>query len=323
MKGIVYHAYGSPDVVRCVEIEEPSPAAKEVLIKVRAASVNPLDWRMMKGLPAPFRILFRLQKPTESRPGRPGRDVAGTVEAVGSSVRRFKPGDHVFGSCQGAFAEHACAAEESLVHKPSPLTFEQAAAVPVAALTALQGLRDKGRVRAGQKVLINGAAGGVGTFAVQLAKTFGAEVTGVCSTGNLELVRSLGADRVIDYTREDFMRGGQRYDVLVDCVGNVPLSAGRRALVPHGTCVIVGAPKNPGVVLGRAVLGSLRSPVTGRRFVMFIARLRPADLATVADLMQVGKVTAVIDRRFPLAEAADALRCSAAGHARGKVVIVV
>jgi len=321
MKAIVYHDYGSPDVVKCVEIEAPTPAGNEVLIKVRAASVNPLDWRLMQGAPYVFRILFGLHKPTATRPGRLGRDVAGTVEAVGSGVTQFKPGDSVFGWCQGAFAEYVCTSEASLVNKPSSLTFEEAAAVPVAALTALQGLRDKVRVRSGQNVLINGAAGGVGTFAVQLAKSFGAEVTGVCGTGNLELVRSLGADRVVDYTQGDFTRSGERYDAILDCVGNVPLSAGRRVLVPKGICAIAGAPKKPGPLVARAVLGPLLSPVTGRKFVMFLARLRQADLATMADLMQAGKVTPVIDRRFTLAEAAEALRYSAAGHARGKVVI--
>ena len=231
MKAIVYHNYGSPDVLRLEEIEKPVPNDNQVLVRVRAASVNPLDWHYMEGTPYFVRLLTGLRKPKDTRLGV---DVAGQVEAVGRNVTQFKPGDEVFGACRGAFAEYACTSESALVMKPDNVTFEQAASVPVAALTALQGLRDKGQIQPGQKVLINGAAGGVGTFAVQIAKSFGADVTGVCSTRNVDMVRSIGADRVIDYTREDFTKSGQRYDLIFDCVGNHSLSACRRVLNPKG-----------------------------------------------------------------------------------------
>src|ERR1043165_1149949 len=242
MKAIVYHSYGSSDVLKFEEIEKPAPKDDEVLIEVRAAAVNPLDWRMMKGVPYIARKLFRLPAPSITQPGRPGRDVAGEVKAVGRNVTEFKPGDEVFGVCLGALAEYACASESKLVMKPDNVTFEQAAAVPVAAVTALQGLRDKGQIRAGQKVLINGAAGGVGTFAVQIAKHYGAEVTGVCSTRNVELVRSLGADHVVDYTQEDFLDLPDRYDVILDCIGNKSASQLKSMLNPKGRCLGVGGP---------------------------------------------------------------------------------
>src|SRR4051812_30697744 len=228
MKAIVYFDYGSPDVLKCEEIEKPKLADDEVLIRVRAASINPLDWRLMRGAPYIARLLFGLRKPSVTQPGRAGRDVAGQIEAIGRNVTQFKPSDEVFGACQGALAEYACASESKLVMKPDNVTFEQAASVPVAALTALQSLRDKGEIRAGQKVLINGAAGGVGTFAVQIGKSFGAEVTGVCSTRNVEMVRAIGADHVIDYTLEDFTEGGQRYDLILDCHASHSLSECRR-----------------------------------------------------------------------------------------------
>src|SRR5208283_1778112 len=251
MKAIVFHHYGSPDVLHCEEIEKPVPRDNEVVIKVRAASLNPLDGGVMKGKPYTFRLLSGLSKPKVTQAGV---DVAGQVEAVGSNVTQFKPGDEVFGVCirypqdsgvkvwisQGAFAEYVCAPESTLAIKPDNVSFEQAASVPVAAFTALQGLRDKGHVQPGQKVLIKGAAGGVGTFAVQIAKSFGAHVTGVCSTKNVELVRSLGADRVIDYTCEDFTEDGERYDLLLDNVGNRKLSAMKCVLRPNGKCVIAG-----------------------------------------------------------------------------------
>src|SRR5207302_7395683 len=237
MKAIVYHEYGSADVLKCEEIEKPVPKDNEVLIKVRAASVNPLDWRMMKGEPRVLRIMPRLLRMPI---GRPGVDVAGEVEAVGGKVTQFKPGDAVFGGARGAFAEYATTRERSIVKKPESVTFEQAASIYVAGLTALQGLRDKGKLQPGQQVLINGAAGGVGTFAVQIAKSFGAEVTGVCSTGNIDMVRSIGADVTIDYAREDFTKGTQRYDLIFDCIGNHSLSACRRVLNPNGRFVIVG-----------------------------------------------------------------------------------
>jgi len=323
VKAAVYTRYGSPDVVQIVDIEKPVPKDDEVLLKVRAASVNPLDWRLLRGVPPIFRILFRLRKPTLTQPGRLGRDVAGQVEAVGRNVTRLKPGDEVFGWCHASLAEFACASESALVTKPRSVTFEQAASVPVAALTALQGLRDKGQIQPGQKILINGAAGGVGTFAVQIAKWLGAEVTGVCSTRNVDMVRSIGADRVIDYTQEDFTKTGQRYDLILDCVGNHSLSACRRVLNPHGICAIAGAPKNPGIFLIRFITGPVLSRLVSQKFVMFIAKLTKEDLTIMSELMETGKVKPVIDKRYSLSEVPEAIRYLEAGHARGKVVITL
>src|ERR687885_194188 len=269
MRAIVYRRYGSPDVLRCEEIEKPTPADDEVLIKVRAASVNPLDWRLIRASPFVRRVVSRLGK---AKLTRPGRDVAGQVEGVGRNVTRFKPGDGVFGACDGSFAEYASAPESALALKPEKVTFEQAASVPVAGLTALQGLRDKGHIGPGQKGLVNGAAVGVGTFAVQVAKTFGAEVTGVCSTRNVEMVRSVGADHVIDYTREDFTPGAQRYDILFDCIGNHSLSACRRVLNPDGICVIAGGGKKVWSALTRSLQALVLSRFAGQNFRMFIAR---------------------------------------------------
>jgi NADPH:quinone reductase-like Zn-dependent oxidoreductase len=324
MKAAVYTRHGPPDVAQITDVEKPIPKDNEVLIKVRAASLNPLDWRLMRGMPHIFRLLFRLPKPTIGQPGRLGYDVAGQVEAVGRSVIQFKPGDEVFGGCPGALAEYACASAMKLVIKPDNVTFEQAASVPVAALTALQGLRDKGQIRPGQKVLINGAAGGVGTFAVQIAKAFGAEVTGVCSTRNVEMVRSIGADRVIDYTQEDFTKSGQRYDLLLDNVGNLSLAACRRVLNPKGICAIAGAPKEAaGFFLSRTLAAPVLSLFVSQRFVMFIAKLNKEDLTTMCGLMNSGKVTPIIDRRYRLSEAREAIRYLEEGHARGKVVITL
>jgi len=269
------------------------------------------------------RVLSALSK---SKINRPGRDVAGQVEAVGSNVTQFKPGDAVFGTCQGAFAEYACASESKLVAKPDNVTFEQAASVPVAGLTALQGLRDKGKIQPGQKVLINGAAGGVGTFAVQIAKSFGAEVTGVCSTRNVEMVRSIGADRVIDYTREDFTKSGQHYDLIFDLVANHSFSARRRVLNPKG--IYIGA----GIVgLGGSMIGLLAHLITelvlsrfvSQKFVTFMAKLSKEDLTIMRELMAAGKVTPVIDRCYTLSEVPEAIRYLEEGHARGKVVITL
>src|SRR3989442_9546543 len=271
MKAIVYHEYGSPDVLKCEEIEKPVPKHDEVLIKVRAASVNPLDWRLMKGKPRILRLFFGLRKP---RLGQPGIDVAGEVEAVGTNVRQFKLGDEVFGACRGAFAEYACTGESKLVMNPANVTFEQAASVNVAGLTALQGLRDKGKIQPGSKVLINGAAGGVGTFAVQIAKTFGAHVTGVCSTRNIEMVRSIGGDEVIDYTQNDFTTSSQRYDLILDCVGNHSFSECRRVLNPVGRFVMVGAPHDLSVidVLALPIKALLLSVFVSQKAVPFIAK---------------------------------------------------
>jgi NADPH:quinone reductase-like Zn-dependent oxidoreductase len=318
MKAAVCTRYGGPDVVRIEDVEEPVPGDGEVLIAVRAAAVNPLDWHLMRGKPALLRITFGLGKP---RDPRMGRDVAGRVEAVGVGVTRFKRGDAVFGLCRGAFAEYACASESALVTKPDNVTFGHAAAVPLAGFTALQGLRDKGRIRSGQSVLINGAAGGVGTFAVQIANWFGARVSGVCSTRNVDMVRSIGADRVIDYTRQDFTRGAERYDLLLDNVGNHSLSACRRVLNPNGRCVMVGGSGGLWTFLARGLKAVGASPFSRRRFVTFMARRNHEDLTILRELLESAKVTPVIDRRYPLSEAVEAIRYLENGHARGKVVI--
>jgi len=250
-----------------------------------------------------------------------GTDFAGTVEAVGKDVTDFRAGDEVFGACRGAFAELVCGSQSALVMKPDNVTYDEAASVPVAALTALQGLRDKGRIQAGQKVLINGAAGGVGTFAVQIARSFGAEVTGVCSTKNVDMVRSIGADRAIDYTREDFTTATERYDLIFDCIGNHSLPACRRVLKPHGICVMVGGPVKVGTILTRVLTALVLSRFASQSFVMFMAKLRKEDLTILGQLMAAGKVTPVIDRRYSLSQVPDALRYLEEGHARGKIVI--
>jgi NADPH:quinone reductase-like Zn-dependent oxidoreductase len=322
VKAIIYTEYGSPEVLRFTEVEKPAPKDHEVLIKIRAASVNPLDWHFMRGLPYLMRIASGLSKPKITRLGV---DAAGTVEAVGKNVTQFRPGDSVFGVCRGALAEYGCATERALVLKPANVTFEQAAAVPVAAISALQGLRDKGQLQRGQKVLINGAAGGVGTFAVQIAKEFGAEVTGVCSTRNLNMVRSIGAHHVVDYTKEDFTKGGQRHDLILDTAGNHSLADCRRALTAEGTLVLVGGP-NTGRWLG-PLTGLLKAVVLSR-FVSqkvrpFLAQLGQADLIVLREFLEAGKVTPVIDRSYPLSEVANAIRYLEEGHVRGKVVITM
>jgi len=319
MKAIVYRRYGSPDVLECDEIEKPAPGDDEVLIKVRAASINPLDRHIMRGRPKFLRIAFGLHKPKI----RPGRDVAGQVEAVGRNVTRFKPGDEVFGACSGALAEYACARESALVSKPNNMTFEQAASVPVAALTALQGLRDKGKIRPGQKVLINGAGGGVGTFAVQIAKSFGANVTGVCSTTKVDMVRSIGADRVMDYTQQDFTEGTQRYDLIFDLVATHSLPEYRRVLSPNGICVFGGGPTKVRAILTLAFEVLVLSRFVSQNFVMFVAKLSTEDLTFLRDLMATGKITPVIGKRYTLAEVPQAMRYLEEGHARGKVVITL
>jgi NADPH:quinone reductase-like Zn-dependent oxidoreductase len=323
MKGVVHRCYGSPDVVRYEDVRKPVPADDEVLIKVHAASVNPLDWHYLEGTPYLIRIGAGFGKPEDPRLGV---DFAGTVEAVGKNVTRFKPGEEVFGGKFGALAEYVSVREtRALAPKPSNMTFEQAAAVPIAAVTALQALRDAGHLHAGEKVLINGASGGVGTFAVQIAKSYGADVTGVCSTKNVELVRSIGADHVIDYTREDFTQGGQRYDLIIDNVGTHSPLEYRRALTPQGLYVMVGS-TTPGNWFGwlvRPIEGRVLSVFVSQKFTMMLAELTPQDLAALGALMQSGKLTPVIDRRYKLSEAAEALRYLEKGHARGKIVLAV
>lgn len=340
MKAVVYYRYGSPDVLQYTEIEKPTPEANEVLVKVRAASVNPLDLGSLKGVPYIFRIVFGLDRPTLARPGRLGVDVAGQVEAIGRNITQFKPGDEVFGVCisdpeasgakvwvhrQGAFAGYVCAPESTLDMKPDNVTFEQAAAVPVAAFTALQGLRDKGQIQPGRKVLINGAAGGVGTFAVQIAKSLGAEVTGVCSTRNVDMIRSIGADHVLDYSQGDFTKLEQRYDLLFDCVGNHSLSEYRRVLNPKGTCVMVGDLTGRGMIgiLARLISALVLSRFGGQKLLAFLARPNKKDLTVMHDLLTAGKVKPVIDKRYSLIEVPHAIAYLADKHARGKVIITL
>ncbi len=322
MKAIDYSNYGSPDVLQCEEIEKPTPKADEVLIKVRAASVNAIDVGLLRHA---FlrRIVSGLSK---LKNNRPGRDVAGQVEAVGSNVTHFKPGDAVFGWCGGAFAEYACTSQSKLVMKPDNASFEQAAAVPVAGLTALQGLRDTGKVQPGQKVLINGASGGVGTFAVQIAKSFGAHVTAVCSPRNVDQARSIGADRVIDYTREDFTKGGEHYDLIYDIVANHSFSARRRVLNPNGICIgagIVGLGSSVIRLLSHLITDLVLSRFVSQKFVTSMTRLSKEDLTILGYLMAAGKVTPVIDRCYSLSEVPEAIRYFEEGHARGKVVITL
>ena len=325
MKAIVYCDYGVGNL-KFQDIEKPTPADDQLLVKVRAASVNPLDWHFVEGTPKIMRMMgVGMRKPKDTRIGV---DFAGTVEAIGKNVTKFKPGDEVFGGRTGAFAQYVCVRESRAVAlKPPNITFEQAASVPIAAITALQGLRDKGKVQAGQTVLINGASGGVGTFAVQIAKTLGADVTGVCSSRNLDMVRSLGTDHVIDYTKEDFTKSDQRYDVILDNVGNQPLSGFRRVLKPNGIFVMIGGGgPNEGKWVGalaRPIKTMLMSPFTSQKMGMMLAQLNEKDLTILADLMQSGKVKPVIDRTYKLSEVPAAIAYLEQGHARGKVVITL
>jgi NADPH:quinone reductase-like Zn-dependent oxidoreductase len=323
MKAIVYSEFGSPDVLRLADIEKPKPNDRQVLVKVRAASVNPLDWHFVRGEPRMLRLMGNPKNRI------PGGDAAGEVETVGARVTRFRPGDEVFGTCNGTFAEYACLREDRCVRKPAGLSFEQAASIPVAACTALQSLRDKGRLQPGQSVLINGASGGVGTFAVQLAKALGGVVTGVCSTRNLELVRSLGAAHVIDYTKEDLTASGRRYDLILQVAGNRTVPELKNMLAPDGTLIVIGGGTgrdDPGgmlEVLGILIKGNLLSRFARQRVHMLLAHISTSDLTFVANLITTGKVKPVIERTYPLEKAADALRDIEAGHARGKVIVVV
>jgi NADPH:quinone reductase-like Zn-dependent oxidoreductase len=324
MKAIVYTQYGPPDVLELKEVEKPTPKDNEVLIKVHAASANPADWHLMRAEPFLARLENGLLKPKNSRLGA---DVAGRVEAIGRNVTQFQVGDAVFGELPlnslGSFAEYVCNSEALVALKPAKMTFEQAAAVPLAAFTALQGLRGKGQIRQGQKVLINGASGGVGTFAVQIAKSFRTEVTGVCSTRNLEMVRSIGADHVIDYTQEDFTRNGQQYDLIFDAVGNRSVSDFKRALSPNGICAVAGFTTMSR--LSQVVFLGAWVSMTGSKKIglMATAKANKKDLLFIKELLEAGKVVPVIDRTYPLSEVPEAIRYLEQGHARGKVVITV
>ena len=324
MKAIAYEAYGSADVLEVKDVRKPNVEADRVLVRVRAASANPYDWHFMRGVPYIARLMATgLRKPKHSVLGT---DVAGEVEAVGSAVTRFRPGDEVFGFVgSGGFAEYVSAPEKLLAVKPANLSFQQAATVPLAAVTALQGLRDAGEIQSGQKVLIVGASGGVGTFAVQIAKWYGADVTGVCSTGNLEMVRSIGADQVIDYTREDFTRSGQQYDLIFQLAGTASPSACRRALTPKGRLVLSSG-DSPGRIIGpvgRIIKAVLLSPFIGQTMRPLVTKPSSQDLEFLSELIEAGSVTPVVDRTYPLSESADAIRYLETGHARGKVVISV
>ena len=317
MQAMVYTTYGSPDVLQLNDVAKPTPKDNEVLVNVYAASANPLDWHLMRAEPFLARFANGLLKPKNTRLGA---DVAGRVEAVGRNVTRFRVGDAVFGELPlhelGSFAEYVCVSEELLALKPAKLTFEQAAAVPLAAFTALQGLRNKGQIQPGQKVLINGASGGVGTFAVQIAKSFGTEVTGVCSTRNLDMVRSIGADHVIDYTQADFTNNGQRYDLIFDAVGNRSVADYKRVLSPSGICAVAGF-TNLSRLFQVMFLGGKKVGM------METAKANKKDLVFIKELLEAGKVVPVIDRCYPLREVPEAIRYLEAGHARGKVIITV
>jgi NADPH:quinone reductase-like Zn-dependent oxidoreductase len=323
MKAIVQDAYGSADVLALRDIDKPEAGDGEVLVRVHAAGVDRGAWHLMTGLPYPIRLAgvgFRAPKNKVL-----GSEVAGQVEAVGRDVTRFRPGDEVMGTCHGSFAEYACGRQDRLAAKPANLGFDQAAAVPISGSTALQALRDQGRVQAGQSVLIAGASGGVGSFAVQLAKAFDTEVTGVCSTSKVDLVRSLGADHVIDYAHEDFTDGRHRYDLVLDIGGNTPVTRLRRALIPEGTLVIVGG-ENGGRWLGglqRQLQALVVSPFVRQRLRVFVAREHYEELETLTELIEAGKVTPAVDRTYPLSDAPQAIRYLEQGHARGKVVIAV
>jgi NADPH:quinone reductase-like Zn-dependent oxidoreductase len=323
MKAIICTKYGSPDVLQFKEVEKPTPKVDEVLVEIHAVSVNAYDWHLLTA----DIFLVRFMGGGLLRPKHPilGEDIAGRIEATGSSVKQVKKGDEVFGdiaACgSGGFAEYVAVPESSLALKPSNLTFQEAAAVPMAAVTALQGLRDEGKIHPGQKVLIQGASGGVGTFAVQIAKSFGAEVTAVCSTRNLEQARSLGADHVIDYTKGDFTKRGQQYDLILAANGYHPLSAYKRALTPQGIYVMAGGTKAQ--IFQAMLLGSWMSKTGGKKMGGVTARPKQEDLAFLKGLLEAGKVVPVIDRRYPLSETAEALRYLGEGHARGKIVITV
>ncbi len=321
MKAIVQSRYGSPDVLSLREVDKPVHGDDEVLVRVRAAAVNVGDWHLLRGVPYVMRLVVGVRRP---RREIPGLDIAGQVEAVGQNVQQLRPGDEVYGWCNGAFAEYACAAQTRLLPKPANLTLEQSAAVGDSAFTALAAVRDQGKVQPGQRVLINGASGGVGTFAVQIAKWLGANVTGVCSTRSVDMVRSIGADRVIDYTKENLTQTGQLYDAMLDLVGNRPLSDCRRTLTPRGTYVVVGVKDmDRWFGLGRQIKALSLSPFVRQRMRVFVVRHNKQDLAVLKELVEAGKVTPIIDRRYALSDVSNALRYLGEGHSQGKIVITV
>lgn len=323
MRAIVYQQYGPPDVLTLRQIDKPAPGAREVLVEVRAASVNPYDWHFMRGTPQFIRPFIGMTKP---RFPRLGADCSGIVAAVGAEVRSFKPGDAVFGICKGAFAEFACGKETELALKPAEISFEQAATLPIAGVTALQGLRDCAKLKPGEQILINGAAGGVGTFAVQIARSIGTRVTGVCSAGNAELVRSLGAQEAIDYAQEDFTRSARKWDVIFDLVGNRTLAEYRRALQPKGVFVSCGGggPDKKAMELAGVMFGKvLIAPFVSQRLTGVLAKVNSADLRALGAMVSSGELKPVVDCTYALSETAEALRYIERGHARGKVLIAV
>ena len=322
MQAIVCEKYGPPNVLEFKQVDQPIPKDDEVLVSVQAASVNAADWHFLRGEPIIMRLVSGLFRPKIKILGA---DIAGQVEAVGTKVKQFQPGDAVFGDISdcgwGGYAEYVCAREEALVHKPANMNYEEAAAIPFASVTALQGLRDNGKIASGQKVLINGAAGGVGTFAVQLAKSFDTEVTAVCSSRNLDMARSTGADHVIDYTKEDFTRNDKRYDLIMGVNGFQPISAYKRALRPQGTYVMAGG--SGAQIFQGLFLGPILSIIGNKRLRNFVAKPKQNDLAFIKELVEAGKIKPVIDRSYPLSEVPDAIRYLETGHARGKVVITI
>lgn len=321
MKAMVYEEYGPPDLLHLKEVEKPAPSDDEVLVKIHAASVNAGDWHTLRGTPFLFRIMNGLTRPRDKAKIL-GDDIAGRVEAVGINVKRFQPGDEVFGiSNFGAFAEYRCVTEDKLVHKPARLSFVEAATLPIAGITALQGIRDKKQLQPGERVLINGASGGVGTFAVQIAKSFSAEVTGVCSTRKMDLVRSIGADHVIDYSKKDFTNSGQQYDLIIAVGGDLPISAYRRALSPNGVYVCVGG--STAQYFQALLIGPLISMLGGKKLGVVMPMPNHKDLEFLAELIEAGKIVPAIDRSYPLSEVPEAIRHIESGEVLGKLVIAV
>lgn len=320
MKAVICTKYGSPDILQINEVEKPVPKDNEVLIKIRAASTNPYDWHIMRGEPIFFRLMMGLQKPKNEILGN---DIAGIVEEAGPNVKQFKTGDEIFGGIGfGGFAEYVCTTEDKIVHKPSNISFEEAASVPMAATSALQGLQNSGEIKPGQKVLINGASGGVGTFAVQLAKVLGAEVTSICSTRNVEKIKSIGADHVIDYTKEDFTQNGQQYDLIIDNVANLSVSDYKRALTPNGVCELIGFSSISSLITV-SILAKWTSITTNQKIKILMVKDNKKDLPFLKELLETKKIVSVIDKRYKLDETPEAIRYLEEGHAQGKIVITI